>query len=153
MAEFERGDIEWMREALVEARAAADGGEVPIGAVIAMGGREIARAHNRTIIDCDPTAHAEMIALRAAARAIDNYRLTGAVIYVTVEPCAMCAGAMIQARIARLVYGCPEPKGGAATSCFSIFDHPMINHRVEVKSGVLAEESARVLGEFFAARR
>lgn len=148
-----RDDVFWMREALGEARAAAESGEVPIGAVIVMNGREIARAHNRTISDCDPTAHAEMIGLRAAAQAISNYRLTGAVLYVTVEPCAMCAGAMIQARIARLVYGCAEPKGGAVATCFNVFDHPMVNHRVEVTSGVLAEESARALQEFFAARR
>ena len=153
MAEALRSDAEWMREALAEARAAAERGEVPIGAVLVMDGREIARGHNRTIADCDPTAHAEMIALRAAARAVANYRLTGATLYVTVEPCPMCAGAMIQARIARLVYGCAETKGGAAETCFRIFDHPMVNHRVEVSSSVLAEECARVLQEFFAARR
>ena len=153
MAEAVRNDADWIREALAEARAAAELGEVPIGAILVMGGREIARGHNRTIADCDPTAHAEMIALRDAARVVGNYRLTGATLYVTVEPCAMCAGAMIQARIARLVYGCAEPKGGAAETCFRIFDHPALNHRVEVSSGVLAEECARVLQEFFAARR
>lgn len=153
MAEAVRNDADWIREALAEARAAAELGEVPIGAILVMGGREIARGHNRTIADCDPTAHAEMIALRDAARVVGNYRLTGATLYVTAEPCAMCAGAMIQARIARLVYGCAEPKGGAAETCFRIFDHPALNHRVEVSSGVLAEECARVLQEFFAARR
>jgi len=153
VAEAARSDVEWMREALAEARAAAKRGEVPIGAVLTMDGREIARGRNRTISDCDPTAHAEMIALRAAAQAVANYRLTGATLYVTVEPCAMCAGAMIQARVARLVYGCAEPKGGAVVSCFSVLDHPMMNHRVEVTSGVLSEECARVMQEFFAARR
>ena len=153
MAEALRNDADWMREALAEARAAAERGEVPIGAVLVMDGREIARGHNRTIADCDPTAHAEMVTLRAAAHAVANYRLTGATLYVTVEPCAMCAGAMIQARIARLVYGCAEPKGGAAETCFRIFDHPMVNHRVEVTSGVLSDDCARVLQEFFAARR
>ena len=153
MAEALRSDADWMREALAEARAAAERGEVPIGAMLVMGGREIARGHNRTIADCDPTAHAEMIALRAAARAVANYRLIGATLYVTVEPCAMCAGAMIQARIARLVYGCAEPKGGAAETCFRIFDHPALNHHVEVSSGVLAEDCARVMQEFFVSRR
>jgi tRNA(adenine34) deaminase len=116
-------------------------------------GRAISHAYNRTITDCDPTAHAEMIALRDGAKALGNYRLTGTTLYVTIEPCAMCAGAMIQARIARLVYGCKEPKGGAAESCFSIFNHPMVNHRVEVIGGVMAEECARVMQEFFQARR
>jgi tRNA(adenine34) deaminase len=148
-----RSDTEWMREALAEARTAAERGEVPIGAVLVMDGREIARGHNRTIADCDPTAHAETVVLRDAARAIGNYRLTGATIYVTVEPCAMCAGAMIQARVARLVYGCAEPKGGAVVSCFAVFEHPMVNHRVEVTSGALSEECARIMQEFFAARR
>ena len=146
-------DTAWMQQALAEARAAAIAGEVPIGAILVRDGEAIARAHNRTITDCDPTAHAEMIALRAAAQVLKNYRLTGATLYVTAEPCAMCAGAMIQARVARVVYGCKEPKGGAAESCFSIFDHPMVNHRVEVLGGVLADECTRVLQEFFQARR
>jgi tRNA(adenine34) deaminase len=146
-------DITWMQQALAEARAAATAGEVPIGAVLVCDGQAVVRAHNRTIIDCDPTAHAEMIALRAGAQVLRNYRLTGATLYVTTEPCAMCAGAMIQARIARVVYGCKESKGGAAESCFAIFDHPMVNHRVEVLGGVLADDCARVLQEFFQARR
>jgi tRNA(adenine34) deaminase len=146
-------DVIWMTEALVEAREAAAAGEVPVGAVLVHEGRAISRAHNRTIGDCDPTAHAEMIAVRDAAKALGNYRLSGATLYVTIEPCAMCAGAMIQARIARLVYGCKEPKGGAVETCFAVFDHPMVNHRVEVTGGVLAEECARVMQEFFQARR
>jgi tRNA(adenine34) deaminase len=146
-------DVAWMREALAEARLAAERGEVPVGAVLVQAGREIARAHNRTILDCDPTAHAEMVALRASAQALANYRLAGTTLYVTIEPCAMCAGAMIQARIARLVYGCPEPKGGAVRSCFAVFDHPKVNHRVEVTEGVLQEECVRTIQAFFEARR
>ena len=142
-----------MRLALEEARAAAEMGEVPVGAVIVLGERVVARGANRTITDCDPTAHAEIVALRAAARAVGNYRLLGATVYVTVEPCAMCAGAMIQARVARVVYGCAEPKGGAARSCFAIFDHPAVNHRTEVTSGILQEECVAVLQEFFSSRR
>jgi tRNA(adenine34) deaminase len=146
-------DTELMRVALVEARAAAERGEVPVGAVVVIGGRIVARAHNRTIADCDPTAHAEMVALREAARAIGNYRLLGAAVYVTVEPCAMCAGALIQARVARLVYGCAEPKGGAVRSSLGVLENPVANHRVEVVSGVLEEECAMALREFFEARR
>ncbi len=146
-------DVEYMRLALEQARAAATAGEVPVGAVLVMGDRVMARAANRTIADCDPTAHAEMIALRAAARELGNYRLGGATLYVTIEPCSMCAGAMVQARIARLMYGCDDPKGGAVRSCFAVLDHPMLNHRVEVTSGVLAEECAAAIQAFFAAHR
>ena len=146
-------DIAFMEEALAEARAAADRSEVPVGAVIAVDGRIVARAGNRTIADCDPTAHAEIVALREAARVVGNYRLLSASLYVTIEPCAMCAGAMIQARVARLIYGADDAKAGAVHSCFSVLDHPQLNHRVEVIPGVLAEQSAAVLKEFFAARR
>jgi len=146
-------DVQWMREALAEARLAAERGEVPVGAVLVQAGREIARAHNRTILDCDPTAHAEMVALRVGAQALANYRLAGTTLYVTIEPCAMCAGAMIHARIARLVYGCPEQKGGAVRSCFAVFDHPKVNHSVEVTEGVLQEECVRAIQAFFEARR
>lgn len=146
-------DLEFMRAALDEARVAAERGEVPVGAVVAHEGRIIARGHNRTLTDNDPTAHAEMVVLRAAANALGNYRLNGAEVYVTVEPCAMCAGALIQARVSRLIYGCAEPKGGAVRSCFQVLDHPSLNHRVEVTSGVLAEECARELQTFFAVRR
>jgi tRNA(adenine34) deaminase len=147
------GDVEFMREALGEARAAAERGEVPIGALVVHEGRIVARGHNRTLTDNDPTAHAEMIVLRAAAQALGNYRLNGAAVYVTVEPCAMCAGALIQARVARLIYGCDEPKGGAVRSCFQVLDHPAVNHRVDVTPGVLAKECARALREFFQLRR
>lgn len=146
-------DVEFMRAALDEARAAERAGEVPIGAVVALDGALISAAGNRTIADCDPTGHAEIIALREAARKTGNYRLPGATLYVTIEPCAMCAGAMIQARIARLVYGADDPRAGAVRSCFSVLDHERLNHRVEMTPGVLAEESVAVLRAFFAARR
>lgn len=146
-------DQEIMRLALEEARSAAASGEVPVGCVIELDGRILARAGNRTIADCDPTAHAEMVALRAAAAAAQNHRILDANLYVTIEPCAMCAGAMIQARISRLVYGADDPKGGAVTSCFSVLDHPRLNHRVDVTPGILADESAALLREFFAAKR
>jgi tRNA(adenine34) deaminase len=146
-------DARFMRAALEEARTAAGRGEVPVGAVIVLNDEIIARAGNRTIGDCDPTAHAEVIALREASTRLGNYRLTGATLYVTIEPCAMCAGAMIQARIARLVYGAPDAKGGAVQSCFAVLDHPQLNHRVAVTAGVLAEDAAATLKDFFAARR
>jgi tRNA(adenine34) deaminase len=146
-------DFEFMRQAIEEARAAAAAGEVPIGAVMIHEGEIIARAGNRTIRDCDPTAHAEMVVLREASRVLRNYRLAGATLYVTVEPCSMCAGAMIQARISRLVYGCDDPKGGAVRSCFEILSHSRLNHQVEVTSGVLATDCAALLQSFFAARR
>lgn len=146
-------ELAYMELALAEARTAAEKGEVPVGCVIVLGDRLLARAGNCTISACDPSAHAEIVALRAASKNLQNYRLNGAVVYVTVEPCAMCAGAMIQARIARLVYGCDDPKGGAVHTCFEIFGHPALNHRVEVLGGVLAEECAREMQTFFAARR
>jgi tRNA(adenine34) deaminase len=153
MTEARQADEVFMHVALEEAQAAAARGEVPVGAVLVAEDRVVARAGNRTIADCDPTAHAEIIAMREAAKSIGNYRLLGATLYVTIEPCAMCAGAMVQARIARLVYGADDAKGGAVRSCFSILDHPQINHHVEVTSGVLAEEAAALLRNFFAARR
>lgn len=146
-------DADYMRLALAEARAAAEAGEVPVGAIVLAGDRIVGRGGNRTISDCDPSAHAEIVAIRAAAHTLANYRLPAATIFVTVEPCAMCAGAIVQARIARVVYGCDDPKGGAARSCFAVFDHPALNHRVEVSSNVLAEECAAVLQSFFASRR
>ena len=146
-------DARFMQAALEEARAAAERGEVPVGAVVVLNDEIIARAGNRTIADCDPTAHAEIIALREASKRTGNYRLSGATLYVTIEPCAMCAGAMIQARIARLVYGAPDAKGGAVRSCFAVLDHPQLNHRVTVTAGVLAEDAAAALKDFFAARR
>ena len=146
-------DSHFMMLALKEAEAAEAAGEVPVGAVIVLDGKMVARGHNRTIYDCDPTAHAEVIALRQAAQKLANYRLTGATLYVTIEPCAMCAGAMIQARVARLVYGCEDPKGGAIVSCFEMADHPKLNHRMEVTRGVLAEDCARAVQAFFQKKR
>jgi tRNA(adenine34) deaminase len=146
-------DVAFMQEALIEARAGAERGEVPVGAVVVADGRIVARAGNRTIADCDPTAHAEIIALREAAKIVGNYRLLGASLYVTIEPCAMCAGAMIQARIARLIYGADDAKAGAIRSCFSVLDHPQLNHRVEITPGMRADEAAALLKDFFAARR
>jgi tRNA(adenine34) deaminase len=146
-------DSEYMQLAIEQAQIAAQRGEVPIGAVIVMEGQILASGNNRTITDCDPTAHAEIVVLRDAAKKISNYRLNGASLYVTVEPCAMCAGALVQARISRLVYGADEPKGGAVRTCMQVLDAPMLNHRVEVVSGVLASESVLLLQSFFAARR
>jgi tRNA(adenine34) deaminase len=146
-------DVKFMRLALGEAAEAGRRGEVPIGAVIVAEGKVIAAAGNRTISDCDPTAHAEMVALRTAAQEMRNHRLGAVSLYVTIEPCAMCAGAMIQARIGRLIYGADDAKGGAVTSCFAVLDHPRLNHRVEVTPGVLAEETGALLKKFFAAKR
>jgi tRNA(adenine34) deaminase len=146
-------DVEFMRIALEEACAAAQAGEVPVGAALVREGEIIARGNNRTIRDVDPTAHAEVVVLREAARAIGNYRLTGITLYVTIEPCSMCAGAIIQARIPRVVYGCDDAKGGAVRSCFEVLSHPRLNHQVEVTSGVLATECAAVIQSFFAERR
>jgi tRNA(adenine34) deaminase len=146
-------DVEYMHLAIVQAQAAALRGEVPVGAVIVRNDQILAAAGNRTITDCDPTAHAEIVALREAARNAGNHRLPGAALYVTVEPCAMCAGALVQARIARLVYGADEPKGGAVRTCLRVLDAPALNHRVEVVPGLLAAESVQLLQTFFASRR
>jgi tRNA(adenine34) deaminase len=146
-------DIQFMRDALAEARAAAEAGEVPIGAVLVHDAKILARSGNRTIRDCDPTAHAEIIVLREAARLLGNYRLADTTLYVTIEPCSMCAGAIIQARVPRLVYGADDPKGGAVRSCFEILSHPRLNHQIEFTSGVLAPECAAVIQSFFAERR
>ncbi len=153
MADITTSDSEFMAAALAEAHQAAERGEVPVGAVLVFDNRIVARAGNRTIAECDPTAHAEIVVLRAAAKMLKNYRLLGSILYVTIEPCAMCCGAMIQARIARLVYGADDLKGGAVRSCFSVLDHPQLNHRVAVTSGVLADDSAAILKTFFSAKR
>jgi len=153
MTATQKIDRAFMEAALAEARAAAERGEVPVGAVVVLQNEIVARAGNRTIGDCDPTAHAEILALRDAAKTMGNYRLLGASLYVTIEPCAMCAGAMIQARVERLFYGADDAKGGAVRSCFAVFDHPSLNHRVEVTPGLCAQEAADLLKNFFAARR
>lgn len=146
-------DNEYMHLAIEQARAAGVRGEVPVGAVVVLNERIVGAAGNRTIADCDPTAHAEIVALRAAASAVGNYRLTGAALYVTIEPCAMCAGALVQARIARLIYGADDAKGGAVRTCLQVLDAGELNHRVAVTAGVLADESVALLQSFFAARR
>jgi|SRR5215467_1619847 len=146
-------DTDYMQLALEEARLAAEAGEVPIGAVLVENDKLIARGNNRTIRDCDPTAHAEMVALREAARTVSNYRLSGMTMYVTLEPCAMCAGAIIQARVLRVVYGADDPKGGAVRTCFTVLSHPRLNHQVDITSGILAEQCAGILQKFFTARR
>jgi tRNA(adenine34) deaminase len=143
-----------MQQALDCAREAELLGEVPVGAVIAdVTGAVISRAANSPIARHDPTAHAEVLALRAAGRALGNYRLPGCVLYVTLEPCAMCVGALVHARVARIVYGAPDPKTGACGSAFDLAVNDKMNHRLEVTSGVLADESAGLLRQFFAARR
>jgi tRNA(adenine34) deaminase len=146
-------DLEAMQAALAEARLAAEAGEVPIGAIIVSGGAIIARGQNRVLRDLDPTAHAEIVAMRAAAGAVNNYRLNGCALYVTLEPCAMCAGAMIHARLDRLVFATPDPKAGAAGSVLSVINHPQLNHQMQVEQGTLAEESAELLRNFFRERR
>jgi tRNA(adenine34) deaminase len=146
-------DIQFMQQALAEARDAATAGEVPIGAVLVHDGAILSRSGNRTIRDCDPTAHAEIVVLREAARLLGNYRLAGTTLYITIEPCSMCAGAIIQARVPRLVYGADDPKGGAVRSCFEILSNSRLNHQVEVTSGVLAVDCAATLQTFFAERR
>ena len=142
-----------MRESLRAAREAQMRDEVPIGACIVVGEQLLAVAGNRTRTDCDPTAHAEMVALREAARKSGNYRLPDVVVYSTIEPCAMCAGALIQARVRLLVYGAPDAKAGAVESHFQICDAGQLNHRVEVIKGVLASECRELMQEFFRARR
>ena len=146
-------DEQFMRRAVELARGAEAAGEVPVGAVIVREGRIIAEGSNRPIGARDPTAHAEMVALRAAASASDSYRLTGTTLYVTLEPCAMCAGAMVHARVQRLVFAATDPRAGAAGSVFNIVQHPALNHRIDCEGGVLAEECGALLSGFFAARR
>lgn len=146
-------DREAMEAALAQARLAAEGGEVPIGAVVVYNGLIIAHAQNCVIRHVDPTAHAEINAMRTAAKALSNYRLGGCTLYVTLEPCAMCAGAMIHARLDRLVYAAPDPKAGACGSVLSVLNHPQLNHQMQVKQGILAEESAELLRGFFRERR
>lgn len=146
-------DLAFMSRALELAREAAAAGEVPVGAVIVKDSAIVAEGWNRPIGTCDPTAHAEIIALRAAGIALDTYRLIDTTLYVTLEPCAMCAGAMVHARVRRLVYGATDPRAGAAGSVFNVVQNPALNHRLESCGGVLAEECGTLLRDFFAARR
>jgi tRNA(adenine34) deaminase len=151
--EFADADNLFMQLALDEASAAGMAGEIPIGALVVHDGKVLARSGNRTIRDCDPTAHAEIVVIREAAAALRNYRISGTTLYVTIEPCSMCAGAMIQARIPRLVYGADDPKGGAVRSCFKVLTASTLNHKVEITAGVLATDCGAILQSFFAARR
>ena len=146
-------DAGFMQAALREAQAAGQAGEIPVGAVLVADGEIVATGQNRSVRDRDPSAHAEVVALRAAGGALDNYRLPGTTLYVTLEPCAMCMGALVQARVWRLVFGAYDPKAGAAGSAIDLSDSPAFNHRFEIMGGVLAAESGRVLQEFFDARR
>lgn len=146
-------DEQYMQMALDEARIAAEEGEVPIGAVVVHDGEVIARAHNRRETDADPSAHAEFRAMLEAARALGRWRLTGCTVYVTVEPCLMCAGLMVNARIDRCVYGAADPKGGAVGTLFDVSDDPRLNHSFRVTPGVCADECAQVMRDFFKARR
>ena len=142
-----------MEEALRSAQRALEAGEVPVGAVVICDGRVVGRGWNRNLADRDPTAHAEIIALREAGRTIGNHRLGDCELFATIEPCAMCAGAMIHARIRRLVYGADDPKAGAAGSVLTVINHPLLNHQMDVRGGVLAGRSAEILQEFFRKRR
>jgi tRNA(adenine34) deaminase len=152
--DFLSKDQELMLEAMAEARAAEAAGEVPVGAVIvSAAGEVIARGANRVLRDSDPTAHAEIVALRSAGAALGNYRLLGCTLYSTLEPCSMCAGAILHARVARLVYAAADPKAGACGSVIAVMNHPSLNHRVELVEGVLAEECGKMLTDFFRAKR
>jgi tRNA(adenine34) deaminase len=146
-------DEPYLQLALEQAAAAANAGEVPVGAIVVLNGEVIATGRNAVLSNHDPTAHAEIVALRAAALRLDNYRRPGCELYTTLEPCAMCAGAMIHARISRLVYGASDPKAGAAGSVLSVINHPQLNHQLQVTAGVLAEECGELLRAFFRERR
>jgi len=143
----------WMEEALREAVRARALGEVPVGAVVVLEGVIVGRACNQNLLGSDPTAHAEVVALREAARAVGNHRLTGCELFVTLEPCAMCAGAMVHARLKRVVYGADDPKAGAVHSVLQVLNHPRLNHQTQVSGGVLAGRCAELLQSFFRARR
>ena len=143
----------WMRQALAAAREAQGRGEVPIGTCVVSEDKLVALAGNRTRTDCDPTAHAEIVALREAAQTLGNYRLTGVDVYSTIEPCAMCAGALIQARVRRLIYGAADDRAGGVISRFRICDTDFLNHRIEVRSGVMEDECRTLMQEFFKTRR
>ena len=146
-------DFSFMGLALLEAEKASQLGEVPIGAVLVVGNEIVAAAHNRREIDQDATAHAEMLVVREACRKLGRWRLAGATLYVTIEPCPMCAGALVMSRVERLVYGSPDFRAGAVESLFNVVQHPSLNHRLQVTAGVRAEECAAILREFFKKRR
>lgn len=146
-------DILWMNQALIQARLAANLGEVPVGAVVVRDNRIIGRGHNRVIMDADPSAHAEIVALRDAGAASDNYRLPGATLYVTLEPCMMCTGAMVHARLARVVYGAADAKTGVVESCDHLHERPYLNHSLQIEGGILTGVSAQLLRSFFQKKR
>ncbi len=146
-------DIELMRAAIAEAEKALDSEEIPVGAIVARSGEVLGQGFNRTIQDCDPSAHAEIVAIRQAAERTKNHRLNSATIYVTLEPCAMCVGAMIQARVQRLVFGAYDPKGGAVGSVLDLSESKELNHRIEVNGSLLEEECASILKAFFKTKR
>ena len=146
-------DEEFMHAALAFARKAQEQGEVPVGAVVVRDGEIVAGGANRNVSDNDPSGHAEIIALREAGKAVGNHRLSGCSLFVTIEPCAMCAGALVHARLERLVYGASDPKAGAVQSVMQVLNHPALNHRMEVTAGVLAEECSAILQGFFRERR
>jgi tRNA(adenine34) deaminase len=151
---FDRAEVlKFMTLALHEAQRGFDEDEVPVGGVVTHQGRVVARAHNRPIHLNDPTAHAEVLALRRAAKRLGNYRLNDCILYVTIEPCAMCAGAIVQARLRRVVFGASDCKAGAGGSALKVLNHPKLNHRVEVVKGVMAEDCASIIQEFFRSRR
>ena len=152
-ADDSMNDVAWMELALAEARMAGEAGEVPVGALVISQGEIIGRAGNRNLRDHDPSAHAEIIALRQAAEHLGNHRLTGCVLYATIEPCAMCAGAMVHARISRLVYGARDIKAGAAGSVLNVINHPRLNHKLEVTSGLLEDRCSDILQDFFRRKR
>jgi tRNA(adenine34) deaminase len=153
MAILPNSDELWMEEALRAAQRALEAGEVPVGAVVVCDGRIVGRGWNRNISDSDPTAHAEIVALREAGASVGNHRLGECELFATIEPCAMCAGALIHARIRRLVYGADDAKAGAVHSVLQVLNHPQLNHQMEVVGGVLAGRSAELLQEFFRSRR
>jgi len=146
-------DAAWMERALEQAQLAALAGEVPVGALVIRQGEIIGQGHNRNLLDNDPTAHAEIVALRQAAARVGNHRLIGCTMVATIEPCSMCAGALIHSRIARLVYGATDPKAGADGSTIQVINHPSLNHRMEVTAGVLAEKCSEILQQFFRQKR
>lgn len=152
-AEERETDTHWMRQALAAAHEARERGEVPVGTCIVVDAAVLAVAGNRTRTDQDPTAHAEIVALREAAGRVSNYRITNAVVYSTIEPCVMCAGALIQARVRRLVYGAPDERAGAVESRFRVCDTDFLNHRIEITAGVLEPECRQIMQEFFRSRR
>jgi tRNA(adenine34) deaminase len=146
-------DAAWMQLALEQAALAARAGEVPVGALVIKDGQILGQGYNRTLLENDPTAHAEIVALRQAAARLGNYRLIGCEMFVTIEPCSMCAGALVHARLARLVYGASDPKAGAVTSVLQVLNHPSLNHKMTVQSGVLVDQCSALLQNFFREKR